>query len=174
MKVHLSEIPEEGLKRRLELPLGRLRRLTEVCGEQAGTLVAELRIRNREGNLEITGQLRAEVQAPCQRCLEAVPLQFDERVRVALAPGTAYEEAPDDVHLGAGDLEVSFYEGEEIDLAHLLEDELLLLLPEAVAEEDEDGRCVICGRTLEDLYAQPEDEGGHPFAQLKHLMERDG
>lgn len=174
MKVHLSEIPEEGLTRHLDLPLSGLKRFTEVCGEQTGSVVADLRIRNREGSLEITGELHASVQAPCQRCLDALPLQFDEPVRVAMAPGASYDAAPDDVNLGAGDLEVSFYEGEEIDLAHVLEDELLLLLPDTVAEDDEDGQCLVCGRSLDDLYAAPDDDGGHPFAQLKILMERDG
>ena len=135
---------------------------------------AAVRVKNRDGNVEITGRIRTTLHPPCQRCLEPVPLELDEAVRVALVPERSYDDAPEDVHLGVGDLEVSFYENEELDLGHILEDELLLLIPEPVAEEDEQGRCVICGRRTDELF--PEEEAGgrdHPFAQLKGLLDKD-
>jgi uncharacterized protein len=175
MKIHLAQIPEEGLRRSVQLELGALTRLSEVIGAQTGQLVAELRIRNRDGNVEIVGSVRAHLNPPCQRCLEPVPLTIEEPVRVALAPERDYEKAPEDTHLGQGELEVSFYAGEELDLGHILEDELLLLLPEPVAEEDEHGRCVVCGRRSDEVLAEaaPGDSENHPFAQLKGLLRTD-
>ncbi len=74
--------------------------------------------------------------------------------------------------LSTGDLEVSFFDGEEIDLVQLVEDELLLLVPETVCEEDEDGRCTECGKDLNEMFRPQEaDEADHPFAQLKELID---
>ena len=174
MKIHLSLIPEAGLERSLRLPLGLMARLAETLGAQSGEAVADLILKNREGNVEITGRLRARLQPPCQRCLEPVPLELDEPLRVALAPQQDYDEAPADFHLDAGDLEVSFYEGEELDLAHIIEDELLLLIPGLIVEEDAEGRCGLCGKSMEELSPLESDTAeDHPFAKMKALLEDD-
>lgn len=174
MKIHLAEIPEEGLERRLSLKLGAMARLGETIGPQSGQLQADVLIKNREGNVEIAGRMQATLQAPCQRCLETVALEIDEAVRVALVSERTYDDAPDEAQLGQGDLEVSFYTDEELDLTHILEDELLLLIPEPIAEEDEQGRCVICGQRTDELFPEegPAAED-HPFAQLRRLLNTD-
>lgn len=174
MKIHLAQIPDEGLARTLALELAAMPRLTAAVGEQTGTLTAELTIKNREGHVEINGRFQAGIAPPCQRCLEPVPLELDEPVHVALVPDRSYEEAAEDVHLGLGDLEVSFYAGEELDLRHILEDELLLAIPEPVAEEDAEGRCTVCGKRTDELFA--EESGAaedHPFARMKELLNPD-
>ncbi|HEX9841224.1 MAG TPA: YceD family protein [bacterium] len=174
MKIHLAQIPEEGVQRSLRLKLGAMARLSEAIGEQSGELLADLRIKNRDGNVEIVGHLRTRLQPPCQRCLEPVPLEIDEPVRVALVSQSSYDDAPEDAHLGQGELELSFYQDEELDLSHILEDELLLLLPEPVAEEDEEGRCVVCGRRIDELLpAENDADAAHPFAGLKGLLDND-
>jgi uncharacterized protein len=171
MKVHLSQIPEEGLERRVRLALASLPRLREAIGEQPGELEATLLLKNREGSVEITGRLSATLQPPCQRCLEPVALPLEETVLVALVPQGEYDRVPEDLHLGAAELEVSFYEGETLELAAILEDELLLLVPETVAEEDEQGRCRICGRSSDELFpAEPASTADHPFSQLKRFI----
>ena len=53
-------------------------------------------------------------------------------MRVALSPVASYDDAPEDTQLSAGDLEGSFYEGEELDLAAIVEEELLLLIPDLI------------------------------------------
>ena len=174
MKIHLSLIPEEGLERSLRLPLAKMERLTLTIGPQTGEAVAELILKNHEGSVEVTGAVRASLLPPCQRCLEPVTLELDENVRVALSPVVDYDKAPEDVQLGAGDLEVSFYEGEELDLAAIVEEELLLLIPDLITEEDEDERCLLCGKTMEEIFdLHPEPGPNHPFAKLKDWVAED-
>lgn len=174
MKIPLAQIPDTGLHQSLRLELSAMARLAETVGPQSGQLVADVWIKNREGNVEIEGTMQVRLEPPCQRCLEPVALEIDEPVRVALVSEREYDAAPDDVHLGVGDLEVSFYAGDELDLGHILEDELLLLIPEPVAEEDDEGRCVACGRPVDEVMGEnaPGDES-HPFAQLKELLNTD-
>jgi uncharacterized protein len=174
MKIHLAQVPEEGLSRTLDIDLSTLERLRLAIGEQAGALHAEVKIKNRDGNVEIAGTLEVSLLPPCQRCLEPVPLQIAEPVRVALVSEASYDDAPEDAHLGQGELELSFYQGEELDLSHILEDEVLLLLPEPVAEEDDDGNCLVCGRNVDEVLAEPvDDRAEHPFAALKGLIKPD-
>lgn len=174
MKIQLSQIPEEGFQATLRLPLGSLARLVEVLGPQEGEVSAELLVKDRDGALDITGHVRAQLKPPCQRCLEPVGIDIDEPVRVAMVSRAAYEEGPDDMRLGMADLELSYYEGEEVDLAFVIEDELLLLVPEPVAEEDEDGRCLECGKMVDDVLGQEgQDPEEHPFAGMAHLLKKD-
>lgn len=171
MKIHLSLIPEEGLERSLRLPLAAMERLTETIGAQAGMVAAELTLKNHEGSVEVTGSLRVTLLPPCQRCLKPIPLELDEPMRVALSPVASYDDAPEDAQLSAGDLEVSFYEGEELDLAAIVEEELLLLIPDLIVEEDERQRCLICGKTMEELFdRQSEPDPEHPFAKMKDWL----
>jgi len=172
MKIHLAQIPAEGLDRGLRLDVAAMPRLGEAIGPQQGTVLADLRIKNRDGNIEITGHLRGMLQPPCQRCLELVPLELDEPVRVAMVSQASYDDAPEEARLSVGDLELSFYQDEELDLSRIVEDELLLLIPEPVAEEDDEGRCVVCGKRTEELLpADAPSDTGHPFAALKTMLE---
>ena len=171
MKIPLALVPAEGLQRSLRLPLKAMARLSGVIGEQSGEVRADVTIKNREGNVELQGRLQATLRPPCQRCLEPVTLVIDEPMRVALVSGQSYDDAPEEAHLTQGDLELSYYEGEALDLSHILEDELLLLLPEPVADEDEEGRCVVCGKRTDELLPEEGDASpAHPFAQLKILL----
>jgi len=174
MKVHLGQIPEEGLQRRIHVQMSALPRVVAAFGEQPGELQAALRLRDHEGHVEVKGRMAATVQAPCQRCLDPVPVAVEEEVWLTLAPRKDYEAQADDITLGAGDLDVSFYEGEEIDLLAVLEDEVLLAVPEPVAPEDEEGRCAVCGRNVDELL--PEEERApeeHPFFRMKDLLDKD-
>lgn len=171
MKLHLSLIPEEGLERSLRLSLAGMERLTLAIGPQTGEVAAELTLKKHEGSVEITGKLHTTLMPPCQRCLEPVALELDEPVRVALSPVVDYDDAPGDAQLSAGDLEVSFYEGEELDLAAIVEEELLLLVPDLITEEDEEQRCMICGKRMKELFdPQTEPDPNHPFAKMKDWL----
>ncbi|MCZ6627028.1 MAG: DUF177 domain-containing protein [SAR324 cluster bacterium] len=171
MKFHLSQIPEEGISRKLEVPADSLPRLKETFGPQTGIVTAELLLKQRGGNVEVSGTLRAALDVPCHRCLEPARFELDEPLQVTLSPESRLSEMDDDTNLSAGDLEVSFFDGDQIDLNLLLEDEVLLLVPETICEEDEDGRCTECGKDLNEMFQPAEkDEAHHPFAQLKELL----
>ncbi|HUJ77248.1 MAG TPA: YceD family protein, partial [bacterium] len=79
--------------------------------------------------------------------------------------------------LAGADLDVSFYEGEEIDLAQELEDELMLASPTTLCEEDDQGRCLRCGKTLEEVFPEQTrgaDSAAHPFAALRERVAASG
>jgi uncharacterized protein len=151
MMILLSQIPETGLRSRVIQPLQGLARLVEVSGDQNAELTADVLLKNHGGHVAVTADISASLRLPCQRCLEPVPWEVREQVRVTLVPESHGAAAPHDVHLGPEDLDVSYYAGEQIDLTAVLEDELLLLVPEAVCGEDERGCCTQCGLAVEDV-----------------------
>ena len=169
MKLPVVQIPDEGMERELRLPASALRRLEQVFGAQDGTLEAAVRLKNREGSILVEGTLRFSLAVPCQRCLEPVRMELDEPFAAILAPQSRLDELEVDLQLSAGDLEVSFYEGEAIDLVAVLEEEVLLLVPETICEEDSEGRCIQCGKNVDEILRRP-DGDDHPFAQLKEFL----
>lgn len=175
MKIRVSDIPPQGVKRSLDLPLKSLKKLTEDLGEQEGQLEAHLVLKNHQGSVEVTGNMRVALKPPCHRCLDPIALTLDEAVLIYMAPVSGYAAlGGEEMMLGRGDLEVAYYEGEELDLAELLEDELLLMLPENVVETDDEDRCLVCHRGMEEFYTNDEEElEAHPFAQMKDWIARD-
>lgn len=171
MIIPLAQIGPEGLRRTVDLALSGLPRLVEVLGPQTARARVEVVLKDRSGTVELTGHVRATVRLTCSRCLDPVELEIDEPLAVALAPeATARSTTHDEVHLAAEELDVSFFSGDAIDLRQVLEDELMLLVPEQACEEDEDGRCTCCGLAVDEVLKPAEaDEAFHPLAGLRAL-----
>ena len=172
MKVPLIKIPDEGLREHMVLPLSGMKRLVEQMGAQAGQVEAEIMLLPRGGNVELTGRIRVTLETPCQRCTDLVDFPLDETLAVTLAPERLINDGAEDHHLSAGELNVVFFPGDEIDLGQVLEDEILILVPDTVCEEDDAGQCICCGRDVtEVLGGEQENEENHPFAKMKEFIQ---
>ena len=96
----------------------------------------------------LVGEVRAELELPCGRCLEPfrlpVTVPFDLRYLPASAASTQAEGEVEDE-----DLEVSYYRDDAIDLAQLLREQFYLALPmKPLCREDCRGLCPHCGTNL--------------------------
>jgi uncharacterized metal-binding protein YceD (DUF177 family) len=172
MRIPISQISESGWTRTLDIPLGSLRRVVEEHGPQSGKLNAAVTLKNHRGCIDVRGRLTAELTVACRLCLEHGPVQVAAPLELMAVPMATWRAAQSDsvhkeVRLSVRDLDVSYYEGEELDLTQLLEDELLLAAPDSLGEEDEDGKCLHCGRDVAALLA-PKEQGleHHPFREL--------
>ncbi len=74
----------------------------------------------------MTGELRAAVSQACGRCLEPCPGEVTAPVDVRLVPRPA---TADNVELAPDDLDVDFYDKDEVDIGALIEAETTLALP---------------------------------------------
>lgn len=179
MRIPVSQISEDGWFRTVEIPLGKLSRVVEVHGPQAGTLRASVTLKNHRGCIGVSGQIKADLRLACHLCLDRGPVEVEAALELMVAPTATWSAGPSDnahpeVQIAAADLDVSFYDGEELDLTQVLEDELLIAAPDSLGEEDEDGRCVHCGREVEALL-KPKDEPDafHPFRELADRLSKD-
>lgn len=129
----------EGLNRILEEGGGTEFRLT---------LSPRVRITHwRSGDtLFFTGTVHGEAAGQCARCLEAYPLPLARQFSVALTPHAASGREKE---LSHGELEFSFYTGDEIDVSALVQEQILLTLPSRpLCSEDCRGLCAQCGTNL--------------------------
>ena len=112
--------------------------------------------------------MRATVVGECARCLERFEFTHAPRFSFIMVPRQG-SWAEEDLEGGGGDL--TWYEGEEIDVSPMLRERMLLALPTLpLCREGCRGLCSRCGR---DLNAGPcdchEAEGDPRLAVLRTL-----
>lgn len=116
----------------------------------------------------VRGEIGAVVPQVCGRCLEAFPVRVRAPVDLRLVPGPA---TADNVELGADDLDVDFYAGEELDVGSLIETETTLALPmKPLCRADCRGLCPVCGGNRNVVQCACEQRPPGPrLAVLKNL-----
>jgi uncharacterized protein len=93
------------------------------------------------------GGLHATVVGTCARCLEEYRFPLDQRFRFVLMPRAAGGHAT--ARLTADDLALSTYDGDEIDLTPLVDEQAILALPtRPLCREGCLGLCPRCGANL--------------------------
>ena len=120
------------------------------------------------GAIELTGELRARLEAQCQRCLQPFEIEFEAPVRLVFPP-PGRPAGPEYAEWEAGE------DGARPTLAEILEEELLLALP--FTPRHPPGRCP-GGPVGEAPAAQEagedEEPRQRPFAGLDELVRRGG
>jgi uncharacterized protein len=146
--------------------------------KEFGTLIGdahlEARIRKVEEEIALEARLKAEIEMPCSRCLKEHLQQLDEHFEVMYLPEPEEQDSGDELELDETDLNVEFYTDEMIDLAELVREQLLILLPlKPLCREDCAGLCPSCGQDLnEGTCACPKDAIDPRFAILGKLLEQ--
>ncbi len=140
------------------LQLGTLPRLAEVLFDDSDSLDYEVSGETAGGKAFLALKLEGPLRLICQRCLGALEFALSVRSRVMLIePGSPW---PDDGQVGGLEDEAcdAIAASRELDLAPLLEEEILLTLPIAPRHE----RC-------EPPVAVAASKEASPFAQLARL-----
>jgi uncharacterized protein len=116
----------------------------------------------------VKSRIEAKVHCICARCLEPFPLTLTSEFQTSLKP-KLHLPPPEEVELSREDLETEFYEGDEIDVSPLVQDQVLLTLPpKVVCQENCRGLCQRCGKNLNRQTCQCPEQGGDPrFDVLK-------
>lgn len=154
---------EAGAEFRGSLPLARMARLRESLREPTGEARFRLTFtRDPEGRGVLDGEIEARLILTCQRCLEALEFPVLTTLDLVLVSGL------DEAGLLPEDLDPLLVPEEPLRLADLIEDELLLALPQIPRHEP--GACPVGGG----LWTAVSDErrageGANPFAVLGAL-----
>jgi uncharacterized protein len=166
MIIRVSEIPDEGLT--IANPGEFVAPFTDRSWRLDGihlTLV-------REGDdVLVTGDLSAVVPLACGRCLEEFPVTVRTTVDARYIPRPA---TADPVELGADDLDLDFYDNDQLNLAGLVETETALALPmKPLCREDCRGLCPVCGGNRNLTACACGDRASDPrWASLRTLAAR--
>ena len=100
--------------------------------------------------LLVKSRVEARVRCTCARCLDPFTQTLSSEFKMSLRPRPDPRLAPpEQIELSREDLENDFYEGEEVDLSPLIQDQVLLTLPpKVICREDCRGLCQRCGKNL--------------------------
>lgn len=101
----------------------------------------------RDGNeIILTGELEAQVETPCGRCLKPVVLPIHDAFKERFVPVVTWRNE-EQHELKTEDLDLGILTGEEIDFDELVREQILLAVPDHVlCREDCKGLCPSCGR----------------------------
>ena len=144
VKLHCSDIPEEGLRFDIRGEDGRWEGLRgfSVETEPSGHLFVQRRARD----VFVRGEARATLRFECSRCLEGFSYGAQTTLKQLLRPAGEDRTEAKDLELAPDDLECGTYDGEDVLLDRLVEEHLLLSLPmRPLCDEDCRGLCPGCG-----------------------------
>ncbi len=139
-----------------------LARLVSLLIDEAGTVDYKLEFARESGRQIIRGEFQGKVWMRCQRCL--APVQVTLRGDVGL------ERLMDEAQAQQTDLDpLILAQDQDLALAELLEDELILALPVVALHDDAD-----CHARLADdaAQAEPQERRTLPFADLRDLLNK--
>ena len=171
MAIKINDIPPEGLHIEIE---------DSFDLYDDGTLTpftAKVAIKHGgPGIFRVTGTVSAEPKLECSRCLRPFPftvrnatMEFELIPKSSAASGSEHE-------LGKGELDMEFYEGDELEPTDFIREQVLLALPMVPVHRDDcKGLCPVCGTDRNEndcghAAAEQLPERESPFAALKKII----
>ncbi len=119
-----------------------------------------------------TGELRAATWAVCARCAEEFAAHSERSFRFVLTPKVVGGD--EEIGFREEDLELSVYDGDEIDLSPLIREQVLLSLPTRPLCADEcRGLCPRCGANLNHVQCGCALERPDPRLGVLHSLKAD-
>ncbi len=146
------------------MPLDAFSRLTDEIGAQTGDCRVWLDFAiDAQGRREIHGRLEAELQLPCRRCLSPMAQSVVSEFLLGMVTSDALAAELPSTH------EPVLVEDEQLNLLTVVEDELILSLPQVVYHDEAD-----CKVSRDQLVSGSEsvasaEPPASPFEVLKRL-----
>jgi len=95
--------------------------------------------------IDINGNIKGKAELNCSRCLKPLETQLDVSFTSSYV-SSEFESREKEIEISGDDLNVDFYQSEEIDLAKLIREQIILNTPQtALCKLDCAGLCQICG-----------------------------
>lgn len=152
--------------------------VAEIFGRLVGDndstpdISANLEVSATGRTVRVRGTGSARYTAACARCLEDVPTEVTSEFDIALLPASEQpDEDGEEVELTEEELDEYTYDGQEIDLGDLLNEQFMLAQPYRVlCRDDCAGLCPNCGADLNKSPCECKKASGHPaFAALADI-----
>ena len=123
-----------------------------------------------ESKTHVRGAIKVGVETDCYRCLEPVGKEVNVSFEDIFVDATA-EPTDEEIELGSDALDESLIEGDEIDIADVVREQLILATTEKVlCREDCKGLCPQCGENRNLIDCKCEEKIEDPrWAALKNL-----
>ncbi len=138
--------------------------------------VGDLHVRGRAElfsaleEIRVEGHISVTIEAECARCLETGQCSFDQDFDLRYRPASMEQESSE-VELEEGQTEIGYYDGDGVELAEVVREQLLLWLPmHWTCGEDCRGICPVCGTNLNQRECGCQEQtGDNRWAALKSV-----
>ena len=105
-----------------------------------------LTVRRLDNLVALTGRVDLEASFTCGKCLEEFSQSIEVDMDIRLTPKVEIPQAAD-LELRDEDMDVYYYDGDEIDLDPFIYEEVLLNMPlRPICKDECQGLCAICGK----------------------------
>jgi uncharacterized protein len=161
-------LARKGQEYRVQLPLKDLARLGKVLSDTDGHVDVSIEIgTDDEGIPNISGMVEGTLHINCQRCLEPMPLEIKTRFRLGLVYSEEQGETLPEHY------DAMLVEDSEVSLLEIIEDELLLALPQVALHDEQECSSTEIIRSLAEAEASQEaQQADNPFAVLEQLKDK--
>ena len=144
-------------------------RLMELVEKPPIWVDYEFTLKSVARKITIDGRFKSELNLICDRCLVDFDFKSDESLSIRLQPAQVITTVAEETLLSLDELEWDVYDQPIIDLAELIEEQVLIFVP---AKKLCDGECLgLCPSCGVDLNQQKcicnKDSDDHPFAVLR-------
>ncbi len=150
LKINVVIIPEEGLNVVLSEDGAWFKECfkdSEMPDFSLDKVDVNCLITKTSSTIFIKGKLSAIIDICCSRCLEETKLPIGSDFAYTLIPAKA--ENREDLELKPEELEISYYQGDFIDLTPIICEQIILQIPiKALCSEECKGLCPHCGTNL--------------------------
>jgi len=148
LKIKVLDVSDEGATRKWTLPLEFFDKGL-MPFSVAGPVEVEVSLLRVEETVNVDGHVSGVLGLECSRCLKHFERPVEDSLTAVFMGAPVAGKTGDDVELGDGDIDVQFYDGEELDIYGPLHDLLALAVPmRPLCREDCKGLCPVCGKDL--------------------------
>ena len=145
MLIRLSEI-EDVVVVKGEMDITRFPKTDDIQFGLLTPVSYEFTVTKYDDTVAIEGAISLEASLPCSRCLEEYALPLSLKMAIKLTPKSELPQAAE-MELHNDDLDVYYYEGDEIDLDPFVYEEVMLNMPvRPLCSEECKGICPTCGK----------------------------
>lgn len=148
MRIEVETLSEKAV------PLAHTYQPDEVSlDDELARLASEVKVvasaRRKREEVRLRGEIKAEVEILCDRCLAATRMPLEVEFDTGFIPQEAEAVKAENVELLPEDLGIAAYEGDAVDLDELVREQILLALPSRhLCREECKGLCQKCGADL--------------------------
>lgn len=119
--------------------------LNEEDARPAGEIAIRGKLRKGIVQVDVEGEIKARIETNCSRCFQPVTADLEFPFRAGFITEEHYSQA-NETEVRSEDLDVSIYDGEQLDLKEIAREQILLNLPtQILCRPDCRGLCEKCG-----------------------------
>ena len=154
MKIRIDHIKHKPYELHVDEPIGTFPVLVRMQADGEctfeGPITADITVEREFDHLKALGRVQVPLTLTCGRCLATYRSEVDSTFRIIFRKETTrHTEVEDETELCDDDLIASTYSGEEIDLAHEIEEQVAMEVPlKPLCGDGCLGLCSSCGADL--------------------------